>query len=101
MLPFSPFPHISFFSFSVSLCLSIVPLAPTPDFQVTRQAGFVGATLCYLRASDLDTRTKRPIGVIHVSTLGQLGSALGQLGKMTLAALIQLLSKIIMGELYQ
>lgn len=88
-------PSCSRHPLSVSLGLAIVPFAPAPDFQVTRQAGFVGITFCYLGASDLDTRTKRPSGFIQVS-------ALGQIGKLTLAALIQLLSRIIMGRgLYQ
>lgn len=65
----------------MSLCLSLVPLAPTPDFQVTREARLVGAAFCYLGASDLDARTKRPTSFNQVS-------ALGQLGKVTLAAVI-------------
>lgn len=78
----------------MSLCLLTVPLAVTPEVQVTRLASFIGATLCYVGASDLGTRIKRSTGFIQLS-------AMGQLGNVTLAAIIQLLSKIIMGALCQ
>lgn len=78
----------------MSLCLLTVPLAVTSEVQVTRLASFIGATLCYVGASDLDTRIKRSTGFIQLS-------AMGQLGNVTLAAVIQLLSKIIMGALCQ
>lgn len=53
------------------LCLS---LYLWHQLQVPRcKAGYViDATFCYLGASDLDTRTKRPTGFIQVSALGQL-----------------------------
>ena len=86
-LPIDP----PFLLFSVSLCLLTVPLAVTPEVQVTRLASFIGATLCYVGASDLGTRIKSFIQL----------SAMSQLGNVTLAAIIQLLSKIIMGALCQ
>ena len=58
---------------------------------MTRLASFIGATLCYVGASDLGTRIKSFIQL----------SAMSQLGNVTLAAIIQLLSKIIMGALCQ
>lgn len=65
-----------------------------PNVQVTVLARCVGATFCYFGASDLDTKMKRSTGFIQVS-------ATGQLGNVTLTAVIQLLSKMIIGAMYQ
>lgn len=91
---FSPLSTLLFPLLSMSLCLFVAPLALTPDVQVTMLTRFIGATFCYLGASDLDTRIKRSTGFIQVS-------AMGQLGNVTLEAIIQLLSKVIMGALCQ
>lgn len=44
--------HPPFLLLSMPLCLLTVPLAVTPEVQVTRPASFIGATLCYVGASD-------------------------------------------------
>lgn len=75
------------------LCLCIYLLCLRHQPQIPRWQGVYRCHILVLGVSDLDTRTKGPIGF--------QGSALGRLGRATLAIIIQLLSKIIMGRLYQ